>query len=264
MVRSEEVEDNAEDNDCQEECVGRNTRSQLAKRICQTALERPLVVVGYDKEMQNEMEVNLIYDAANNYANQRPDKDISNEMHALIDPTVAVSQSPQGECDRQRPTTYDKYEERRNSKAICGMRRSETIKSTTVAVDCVHKILEDIVMRRAQSLKQRLHKSRSQLVCSKYGQGHDDDSHQTSPALLSENHPQQRKIKRHPNYFGGYGVEESVKKRVIQAVKKQRKLLVEKYQLFHVRVVSVCVVGKCLNVMSRRTCFREAVPKRIA
>ncbi len=144
------------------------------------------------------------------------------------------------------------------------MRRSETIKSATIAVDSMHKILKDIVMRRAQSLEQWLHKPRSQLVSDKNSQGNDNDCHQASPTLLAENHPQQRKIERHPNYFGGYGVEEGIEKRIIQAVKKQRKLLVEKYQLFHVRVVSVCVVGKCLYVVSRRTCFKEAMPKQLA
>ncbi len=97
MVRSKKVEDDTEDNDGQKERVCRNTGTQLAKRICQTALESPLVVVSYDKEMQNEMEIDFIDDATNDDANQRPNKDVANEMDTLIDPTIAISQSPQGE-----------------------------------------------------------------------------------------------------------------------------------------------------------------------
>ena len=94
MVRSEKVEDYAKDNDGQKERVCCHTGPQLTKRICQTALESPLVVVGYDKEMQHKVEVNFVDDTTNDDADQRPYKDITNKMDTLVDPAIAVGQSP--------------------------------------------------------------------------------------------------------------------------------------------------------------------------
>ena len=88
------------------------------------------------------------------------------------------------------------------------------------------EVLHDGVVRGSRALEEWFHESAGELVGDEDEERDDDDGHEPSSALASEDHPEYCREERDPEPRGSGGVEECVEEGAVEPVDEERQLLV--------------------------------------